>query len=99
MPSIMALRSGGRLVRMGMTGADERGVLPLPADLIMAKEVTIVGSMGMQARCYPEMLRMVATGSITPSALVTETVSMDGVSDVLEAMSGYKTLGYSVITN
>ena len=99
MPSIMALRSGGRLVRIGMTGADERGVLPLPADLIVAKEVTIVGSMGMQARCYPEMLRMVETGSITPSALVTETVSMDGVSDVLEAMSGYKTLGYSVITN
>ena len=99
MPSIMALRSGGRLVRMGMTGADERGVLPLPADLIVAKEVTIVGSMGMQARCYPEMFRMVATGSITPSALVTETVSLDGMSDVLEAMSGYKTLGYSVITN
>ena len=52
----------------------------------------------MQARCYPEMLRMVETGSITPSKLVTETVSLDGVSGVLEAMSGYQTLGYSVIT-
>ena len=98
MPSILALRSGGRLVRIGMTGEDERGVLPIPADLIVAKEVTIIGSMGMQARCYPEMLRMVETGSVTPSELVTETVSLDGVSGVLEAMSGYQTLGYSVIT-
>jgi propanol-preferring alcohol dehydrogenase len=53
----------------------------------------------MQARCYPEMLRMVESGKITPSSLVTEEVSMEETGRVLQDMSDYNTLGYSVITN
>lgn len=97
MPSIMALRTGGRLVRMGMSGDEEKGILPLPADLIVGKELTIVGSMGMQARCYPEMLRMVEAGRLHPSSLVTEEVPLEGLNRVLEDMSSFNTLGYSVI--
>ena len=82
---------------MGMSGIDEKGILPLPADLIVGKELTIVGSMGMQARCYPEMLRMVESGTLSPSSLVSQEVSLEETSDVLEAMSGFSTLGYSVI--
>jgi len=98
MPSIMSLRTGGRLVRMGMSGNDEKGILPLPADLVVGKELTIVGSMGMQARCYPEMLRMVESGKVTPSSLVTQQVSLEGVGGVLEEMSSFNTLGYAVLT-
>ena len=97
MPSILSLRTGGRLVRMGMTGAEERGILPVPVDLMVGKELTIVGSMGMQARCYPEMLRMVESGKISPSALVTQEVSLEGLNGVLEEMTNFNTLGYSVI--
>jgi D-arabinose 1-dehydrogenase-like Zn-dependent alcohol dehydrogenase len=82
-----------------MTGADDRGILPVPADMIVGMELTIVGSYGMQARCYPEMLRMVESGKINPSALVTQEVSLEQTGDVLEAMTGFSTLGYSVITN
>ncbi len=99
MPALLSLRTRGRLVRLGMTGEDERGILPIPADLIVGRELTIVGSYGMQARCYPEMLRMIAAGVIKPSALVVETVSMEQVADVLQAMSDYGTLGYSVLVN
>jgi len=97
MPSILSLRTGGRLVRMGMTGSEERGILPVPADLIVGKELTIVGSMGMQARCYPEMLRMVESGKLMPSSLVSQEVSLEEASGVLEAMSDFNTLGYAVI--
>lgn len=97
LPSILSLRKGGRLVRLGMSGEEERGILPLPADLIVGKELTIVGSMGMQARCYPEMLRMVEAGVINPSSLVTQEVTMEQIGDVLEEMSQFNTLGYSVI--
>ena len=97
MPSIMSLRTRGRLVRMGMTGRDEEGILPFPADMLTMRELEIVGSNGMQARCYPEMLRMVESGVISPESLVVEEVSMDGASAVLERMSAYDTLGYSVI--
>jgi D-arabinose 1-dehydrogenase-like Zn-dependent alcohol dehydrogenase len=99
MPSLLSLRTRGRVVRLGMTGENERGMLPIPADMIVGRELTIVGSYGMQARCYPEMLRMIEAGVISPAALVTQTVSLDQVSDVLQAMSEYNTLGYSVIEN
>jgi D-arabinose 1-dehydrogenase-like Zn-dependent alcohol dehydrogenase len=97
MPSIMSLRTGGRLVRLGMSGIDEKGILPIPADMIVGKEITIVGSMGMQARCYPEMLRMVESGKLSPSSLVTEEVPLEGVNAVFEAMTEFNTMGYSVI--
>ena len=84
-------------MRMGMTGAEERGILPVPVDLMVGKELTIVGSMGMQARCYPEMLRMVESGKISPSALVTQEVGLEGVNGVFEEMTNFNTLGYSVI--
>ncbi len=56
-----------------------------------------VGSNGMQARCYPEILRMVESGKLTPSALVTQEVSLEQAGGVLEEMSGFNTLGYVVI--
>jgi len=98
MPSILSLRTRGRLVRLGMSGSEEKGILPVPADLIVVKELSIVGSSGMQARCYPDMLRMVESGKLSPASLVTEEVSLDGVNRVLQSMSDYNTLGYSVIT-
>ena len=97
LPSILCLRKRGRLVRMGMSGAEEAGFLSLPADMLTAMGLEVVGSMGMQARCYPEMLRMIEAGRIRPQALVTEQVPMEEASRVLEAMSSYDTLGYSVI--
>jgi D-arabinose 1-dehydrogenase-like Zn-dependent alcohol dehydrogenase len=98
MPSLLSLRSKGRVARLGMTSREEAGVLTIPADLMVLKELTVVGSNGMQARCYPEMLRMVESGKLSPSSLVTEEVGLEGVSGVLEAMSKFNTLGYSVIT-
>ncbi len=66
MPALTSLRSGGRLVRLGMTGRDEKGILPILEDVLASRELTIVGSMGMQARCYPEMMRPVESGKINP---------------------------------
>jgi D-arabinose 1-dehydrogenase-like Zn-dependent alcohol dehydrogenase len=97
MPSILSLRTGGRVVRMGMTGIEEKGILPVPVDLMVGKELTIVGSMGMQARCYPEMLRMVESGKLNPSSLVTQEVPLEKASGILQEMSKFNTLGYAVI--
>lgn len=97
MPAIMSLRTRGRMVRMGMSGQEESGILPLPADMLTGRELEIRGSMGMQARCYPEMLRMIESGRIKPQSLVSEEVPMEEISRVLEDMSTYNTIGYSVM--
>lgn len=97
LPSFQSLRTRGRLVRLGMSGQEEQGILPLPADILTAREIQVRGSMGMQARCYPEMLRMIEAGAIKPQSLVSEQVPLEEASRVLEAMSDYDTIGYSVI--
>jgi threonine dehydrogenase-like Zn-dependent dehydrogenase len=97
MPAIMSLRTRGRLVRLGLSGSEEQGMLPIPADMLTARELEIKGSMGMQARCYPEMLRMIESGRIRPQSLVTEEVKLEETARVLESMSDYDTIGYSVI--
>ncbi|MDG2254045.1 MAG: hypothetical protein P8L49_03730 [Opitutaceae bacterium] len=95
----MSFRRRGRLVRMGMTGREEEGILPIPADMIVGMEIEIVGSMGMQACCYSEMLRMAASGAIKPGSLVKVEVPLEETSGVLERMTDFDTLGYSVIVN
>ena len=67
--------------------------------MIVGMEIEIVGSMGMQASCYPEMLRMVASRAIKPGSLVKEEVPLEETSGVLERMTDFDTLGYSVIVN
>jgi D-arabinose 1-dehydrogenase-like Zn-dependent alcohol dehydrogenase len=98
LPSIFSLRTRGRLARLGLSGSEEQGMLPLPADVVVFRELTIVGSAGMQARCYPEMLRMIAAGRLSPASLVSQEVSLEQVSGVLESMSDYNTIGCAVLT-
>ena len=97
-PSLLSLRAGGRMVRVGMSGAEDGGVMELLADVVTARELTIVGSFGMQARCYPEMLRMIESGKLQPAKLVGQEVQLEQLNDVFDSMGRFDTLGYSVVT-
>jgi D-arabinose 1-dehydrogenase-like Zn-dependent alcohol dehydrogenase len=97
LPAIAALRTRGRHVRLGMSGKEEKGQIALPVDVIVARELTYVGSFGMQAQRYPEMLRMVGAGQLHPEKLVEQRVPIEKASEVLDSMSDYKTVGVSVI--
>ena len=67
--SVRSLRRGGRHVQVGlMLGADARA--PLPWDLVVARELHVVGSHGMAAADYPPMLDLVATVGSEPRRLV-----------------------------
>jgi len=99
LPAISCLRTRGRHLRLGMSSKADGGSIALPVDLMVARELQFIGSFGMQAARYPEMLRMVVSGKLSPGMLVTKTVSVDQVSDVLEAMKGYQTVGVSVMAD
>jgi alcohol dehydrogenase len=70
----------------------------LPIDIIVPKEVQVIGSLGMQAPHFPSMLRMVETGKLRPGKLVHRTIGLDEVSGVVESMDKYGTLGVTVIS-
>ncbi len=95
--AIKSLRKRGRHVQIGLTTGTDKGDLSLPVDLIVEKEIELVGSFGMPPHNYEGMLRMVAAGRLDPGRLVTRTVPLEETGTVLESMDGYDTLGFTVI--
>ena len=98
-PVIEALGVRGRHAQIGMTNADAAGHLNLPVDHIIANEISVSGVKGMPTPNFPALLAMVAQQKVRPDQLVTKQVRLDQVTEEMEAMSGYATLGFSVITD
>jgi alcohol dehydrogenase len=93
---VNSLKKGGRHVQIGLTTADEQGMIPLPTDEFVAKEIEFVGSLGLQPSRYPEMLDMIQTGKIDPTLLVEKTIDIHQVPDELAAMTDFDTMGIPV---
>jgi D-arabinose 1-dehydrogenase-like Zn-dependent alcohol dehydrogenase len=95
--SVMSLRKRGRHLQIGLTSAAEQGQIPLPIDLIVLKEASVIGTLGMPAPRFPAMLRMVETGKLAPGKLVHEKIGLEQVGGVLAGMDRYATVGVTVI--
>ncbi|MFC7045976.1 zinc-dependent alcohol dehydrogenase family protein [Halobacteriaceae archaeon GCM10025711] len=96
--SVLSVGKRGQHVQVGLTTSDEQGAVSLPTDLMVMKEVEFIGSLGMPPTRYDEIFRMVATGKLDPSAVVSETVALDDVSAKLDAMTDFETVGIPVVT-
>ena len=94
--AVRSLGKGGRHVQIGLTTAAEEGMIPLPTDEFVAKEIEFIGSLGLQPSRYPEMLDMIRTGKLDPAALVSETIDIHQVPDRLAAMTNFDTMGIPV---
>src|SRR5262249_37714262 len=82
--SVMCVRNRGRHVQVGLTSGAEKGEISLPIDVIVLKEVQILGSLGMQAPHFTSMLQMVEAGRLKPGKLVHRTIGLEDASGVLE---------------
>jgi alcohol dehydrogenase/propanol-preferring alcohol dehydrogenase len=97
-PALLSLRTRGRHLRLGASNKQEQGQIGLPVDVMLFRELSFVGSFGMQAARYPEMLAMVAAGKLSPELLVGETLPLERAGEVLASMADYDTVGMPVIT-
>ncbi|MGD9333017.1 MAG: zinc-dependent alcohol dehydrogenase family protein [Desulfobacterales bacterium] len=94
--AIAGLRKRGRHVQVGLMLGDQRAPR-IPMDQVIANELEILGSHGMQAHRYPEMLAMIAAGKLQPAKLIAQTVDLeDGVVE-LQTMNRFSTIGVTVI--
>jgi alcohol dehydrogenase len=76
--SIRSLRKNGRHVQVGLlVGKDHRPALPM--ELVISRELELIGSHGMAAHAYPGMLQMIATGRLAPHRLIARAVSLDDI--------------------
>src|SRR5690554_4028738 len=83
--SIRSLRKRGRHVQVGLM-LGEHASPPVPMDLVVANELEILGSHGMAAHEYPQMLDAIASGRIDPQLLVGRTITLDEAPAALAAM-------------
>ncbi len=90
--SVRCLRRRGRHVQVGLL---PEGSVPLPMDLVIARELEIYGSHGMAARDYPAMVRLIADGTLRPGLLVGEVIGLEDAGRALAAMDTPPTDGRS----
>ena len=95
--SILGLRKRGRHVQVGLL-LGPQAAPPIPMDRVIARELEILGSHGMAAHEYPEMLARIADGRLRPDRLVGRTISLDEAPAAIVAMGGPATAaGMTVI--
>lgn len=61
-------------------------------------ELDVAGSLGNPHPKYAELLTLVAREKLRPARLVTRELSLDDVTDTLERMTRFDTVGFEVIT-
>jgi D-arabinose 1-dehydrogenase-like Zn-dependent alcohol dehydrogenase len=96
--SLQSLRKRGRHVQAGVTSQQERGQVALPADMLVMMEWEVVGSLGNPHPRYSELLALVARQQLRPARLVTRQIAFADVTDTLERMTRFDTVGFEVIT-
>ncbi len=94
--SILSLRKRGRHVQVGLMLASDRQPI-VPMDRIIAWELEIIGSHGMQAHRYNSMLDMIAAGRLHPERLITRTLSLESGVLELTRMDSFSQMGIMVI--
>jgi len=94
--SILSLRKRGKHVQVGLMAGDHAS-LPLPMPLIIAHELEIFGSHGMQAHNYPRMFSLIDKGGINLEAMVGLRIPLGKVPQLLPKMDVVKETGITVI--
>jgi alcohol dehydrogenase len=96
--SIRSLAKRGRHIQVGlMIGDDARPVIPMW--LLHANEIELYGSHGMQAHRYPDMLAMVAAGTLRPEELITARMDLGSGIEHLMAMDSFPGTGFAVVND
>lgn len=94
--SINSLRKRGRHVQVGLlSGRDESPSLPMGR--VISWELELCGSHGLQARHYPELLRLIQDCRMPVRRLICDTVALEEAASVLTNMDKFNQLGITVI--
>ena len=93
--SISCLRRRGRHVQVGLMGEHSEAEVPMAR--IIAHELEILGSHGMQAHRYGAMLQMIETGRLQPQKLITRHIGLDDACEALAQLGNFPGTGITII--
>jgi alcohol dehydrogenase len=94
--SILSLRRRGRHVQIGLLVGDQAEPA-LPMGKVIAHELEIFGSHGMQAHAYPEILDLIAAGKLPVEKLIGRRISLDEAAAALASLDSSSGSGITVI--
>ncbi len=94
--SVSNLRKRGKHIQIGLMTGDHQNA-KIPMDIVVAYELEIIGSHGMQSHKYPEMLEMIKNGKLHPEKLIERTISLDEVTIELPKMDKFENKGVLII--
>ena len=95
--SVSNLRKRGKHIQVGLL-VGEQSTPPIPMSRVLSDELEIIGSHGMQAHRYPEMLAMIKQGKLHPDQLIGNCIALEQAPEVLMAMDNFNNTGVTVIT-
>jgi alcohol dehydrogenase len=91
--ALLALRPRGRHLQVGLLPSG----VQLDVSRLIGQELQWLGSHGMPAHAYPEMLKLVAEGNLRPSELITRTITLDETPAALAVLSHGTPAGLTII--
>ncbi|MCZ8178077.1 MAG: zinc-dependent alcohol dehydrogenase family protein [Rhizobium sp.] len=94
--SILNLRRRGRHVQVGLMLADHANPA-IPMARVIAHELEIYGSHGMQSWRYDAMLRMILSGKLSPDRLIGRRITLTEAAPALATMDSFCENGISII--
>ncbi len=94
--AVSSLRKLGRHVQVGLLVGDAAPT-PVPMDLVVGRELEIMGSHGMQAHLFPGLFDLIASGALDPDRLVTRLCKLEQGAELLETLDGDPHAGITVI--
>lgn len=95
--SISNLRKRGRHIQVGLMLA-EQSTPAVPMSRVIADELEIVGSHGMQAHRYDALFAMIEAGKLVPEKLIGRTITLEQSIDALVNMDRFEVVGVTVVT-
>jgi alcohol dehydrogenase len=95
--SVSSLRKRGKHVQVGLMLADHSAPR-IPMDKVVANELELLGSHGMQAHRYGAMLDMALSGKLRPELLIGERISLEQSIEALMNMDKFQSVGVAVVT-
>lgn len=95
--SIASLRKRGKHIQVGLMVEDDHNPR-VPMGAVVANELEMLGSHGMQAHRYTEMLAMITAGRLAPERLIGKRIGLEEAVAELTSMDRFETDGIAIIT-
>ncbi|HQR34738.1 MAG TPA: zinc-dependent alcohol dehydrogenase family protein [Blastocatellia bacterium] len=95
--SISNLRKRGKHIQVGLMLA-EQSTPAVPMSKVIAHELEILGSHGMQAHRYDALFAMIEGGKLKPEKLIGRTITLEQSIDALVNMDKFEVAGVTVVT-